>query len=533
MGHLLGTLLAFGLAWLIGHFLVAALWREQPRDLADRLIRFAAAFGLGLGIAAALDFLWIAVMGKASRGIVLMDLAVLGIVYVVHNRTGKDAAPAAHAPTAFGWASCGIFLFFTVTALGTAAVVLLRAPSGGWDAIAIWNAHAKFLNAPSGNGWKAVFDPIVGFSHPDYPPLLPACIARGWIYAGQSIPLVPMAVAFSFTLALLTLITGAVASVRGGALGALACAILAASPIFLGTASSQYADMPLAFFFLLAVILLHRADQDDVPRAGLHVLAGLAAALAALTKNEGQMFVLALGAGRLLHVLLAGRSRRELKNLGWLLSGMAPILAVLLLYKSFAPANYLVSGQGKDLWKRLLSGPRALLIIEQLRIELEKPDSFAVWFLQRIRTWHWHLLAASSFILLLGMDRRRFARRFSRWGLALVVLGLIADIAGTRIATGAFGWHWSVVLIATVLIVGLGFDLTRLREPAFLAAATTLMLVNAGYFAVYLLTPLDLKWQLVRSIQRLVLHTMPLTIFVAFLAVASWGPRAQRKNSQP
>jgi hypothetical protein len=123
------------------------------------------------------------------------------------------------------------------------------------------------------------------------------------------------------------------------------------------------------------------------------------------------------------------------------------------------------------------------------------------------------------FILLFGIDRRRFAHRLSKWALALVVLGLLADIVGTRIATGAFGWHWSVAIIAAVLIVGLGFDRRRIGHASFLAAATTLVLVNVGYFVVYLLTPVDLRWQLMFSIERLVFHTMPLAIFVAFLAV--------------
>jgi hypothetical protein len=414
-------------------------------------------------------------------------------------------------------------VLFTVIALGIVGTIMLRAPDGAWDAIAIWNVHAKFLNAPSAHGWKAVFDPIMDLSHPDYPPLIPAFVARGWIYAGQSIPLVPMILAFGFTLALLALITGAVASARGGMLGALACAVLAASPIFLGTALSQYADMPLAFYFLLAVGLLHRADQEREPCPGLHLLAGLAASMAVLTKNEGTLFIAALVAGRLLHLLLADRSRRGLKNLAWLLLGMAPIVCVLFFYKSFTPPNYFVAGQGKDFWKKLLSRPRAMLILDQLLIELEKPHSFSVGFVQRTRTWHWHLLATSSFILLFGLDRRRFGHRLSKWGLALVALGLLADIVGTRMATGAFGWHWPVAILAALSIVGLGFDLTRFRHPSFLAATATFVLVNAGYFVVYLLTPMDLRWQLMFSIERLVFHTMPLAIFIAFLTIASWG----------
>jgi bacteriorhodopsin len=91
------------------------------------------------------------------------------------------------------------------------------------------------------------------------------------------------------------------------------------------------------------------------------------------------------------------------------------------------------------------------------------------------------------------------------------------------VATGAYGWHWPVAIAATLLIVALGFDLRRLGNSSFLAAATTLVLVNVGYFVVYLLTPLDLRWQLMFSIERLVFHTMPLAIFVAFLAIASWA----------
>lgn len=520
MARLLGTLLAFGLAWLIGYFLVAALWRHRSRDAADRLIHAAAAFGLGAGIVAALNFLCLVVMGKASHVMVFADLAVLVSVFIAY-RLGRIPA-ATQAASITGWTSRGLFLLFAGIALGIVGTMLLRAPDGAWDAVAIWNVHAKFFSATAPGAWKGMFDPIMELSHPDYPPLLPAFVARGWMYAGQSIPLVPMTLAFTFTLALLALISAAVASTRGAMLGALACAILAASPIF-GTALSQYADLPLAFYFLLAVTLLHRADQEREPHVGLHVLAGLAAGMATLTKNEGYLFIVALVAGRLLRMLLVGHARRELKSLAWLLLGMVPILCCLVLYKSFTPANYLISGQGKDFWGKLLSRQRAQLIIDQLVAELERPHSFSVGYVQKVRTWHWHLLASSFFILLFGIDRRRLARRLSKWALVLVALGLLADILGTRLATSAFGWHWSVALGAALMIVVLGFDLGRLKHPSFLAATTTLVVVNAGYFVVYMLTPLDLGWQLMFSIERLVFHTMPLGIFVAFLAMASWG----------
>jgi|GEM_PF-2433314 len=538
MERVAGTLLALGLAWLLGYFLVAVFWRDRPCDPAGRLLCLAAAFGLGVGATASLDFLWLVIFGKAWRGTtVLLDLAVLLLLLFADRRLPRPSFRLARPLRPQEWYLGAIFLFFSAVALGTVGTLLLRGPDGAWDAIAIWNARAKFLNAPSLDGWKALFDPIMEITHPDYPPLLPASVARGWQYAGHSIPLVPMLLALSFTFALLSLITAAVGVVQGPLLGGAGCAVLASSPIFLGTAMLQYADLPLAYYFLLAVALLHRADQEERPGPGLHVLAGLAAGMAALTKNEGCLFVVALGAGRILRVLLLSRAayrrekrgetpglsrrcaRRELGKLAWWLAGMAPALGLLLLYKSFAPANYLVSAQGSDWAGRLLSRPRASLIMNYVLDELARPRSDAVLYVQRAPTWHWHLLASTALLLLLGIDRRRLAQTVSRAVLVLAGLGLLAAILQMHRPGGSMGWHWLAVFVALSSIVGFGFGSHRLRPPSFLAAACTFVLVNLGYLAAFLLTPLDLRWQLLTAAGRLIFHTLPLAVFIAFLAL--------------
>ena len=117
---------------------------------------------------------------------------------------------------------------------------------------------------------------------------------------------------------------------------------------------------------------------------------------------------------------------------------------------------------------------------------------------------------------------RRLRRLLPKVGLGLALAAVLIDVVRFRLTTGAFGWHLSVLMIVALVVVALGFDLRRLRQPSFLAAAATLLLVNAGYFVVYLLTPLDLRWQLMFSIERLIFHTMPLGIFVAFLALGPW-----------
>ena len=81
------------------------------------------------------------------------------------------------------------------------------------------------------------------------------------------------------------------------------------------------------------------------------------------------------------------------------------------------------------------------------------------------------------------------------------------------------GWHWLAVFVALSSIVGFGFGSHRLRPPSFLAAACTFVLVNLGYLAAFLLTPLDLRWQLLTAAGRLIFHTLPLAVFIAFLAL--------------
>ena len=59
-------------------------------------------------------------------------------------------------------------------------------PHGEWDAWAQWNLRARFFARGLADGaWRDAFAPVLAWSHPDYPPLVPSSIARLWIYAGR------------------------------------------------------------------------------------------------------------------------------------------------------------------------------------------------------------------------------------------------------------------------------------------------------------------------------------------------------------
>jgi hypothetical protein len=528
MNRLGAVFVSFALTWLMGYFVVALLWGKHPRSLNDKLFQACAAWGIGAGIIASLYFLWIAVTGSAAEGFVVYEaFAVLAMGLLWWRSCPRNQANSPRKKE-WGWVSALLALYFCVVGLGVVASLLLQNQGGAWDAWAIWNVHAKFLNAPGNGAWKAVFAPIMDLSHPDYPPLLPALVAQGWLHVGKSIPLVPVSLAFLFAVASFLLIASAITHARSATMGALACAILATSSVFLGVAMSQYADMPLAFYFLLTVAFLHRADSSDTPAKGLYLLAGLSAGMAALTKNEGSLFLVALGAGRLVHLLLGGDFRRKLRSLTWVLAGLAPVLLVLLLFKSYASPSYLVAGQGKDMWHKLFSRERALLIVAKAREELETPVTFSSSYVSLGVVRNWNLLATMFLLLPMGIDPARLRRTGTKAALLLAVLGLLGDVLFMRVKTGGYDVHRSVLIGACFLAVAWGFDRRRLLNASTLSFIATFLLVNAGYFVVYMLTPLDLQWQLTCSIERLFLHTIPLAIFIAFLTLPPWAPSTDR-----
>jgi hypothetical protein len=89
-----------------------------------------------------------------------------------------------------------------------------------------------------------------------------------------------------------------------------------------------------------------------------------------------------------------------------------------------------------------------------------------------------------------------------------------------------FGDWW--IFPGTVLLVAFYFlnrekGLSE-RDPLLRVSITALTLTLAGYFAIYVITPLDLHWHLRFSLNRLFLQLWPATIFLFFLSVGRQAP---------
>lgn len=369
-------------------------------------------------------------------------------------------------------AFCGAFL-----------LAFLKEPHGRWDAWLIWNMHARFL-ARAGEAWRTVFSLPMDWSHWDYPLLLPLTIVRSWKYSGAESVHVPAALAFLFTLLTAGLLLFAVNRLKNLTGGLVAAMVLLATPFFILMGISQFADVPFSFFILAAIVLLCLPESNEERHFGPLVLAGVFAGLAAWTKNEGILFFLVAGL-----VLFSGTAARRggreaAVKIGWFLAGSLPVLLCVICFKlQLAPPNDLTTG--------LAAGETALS-------KLTDPGRYAV--------------IIKNF-LITGIN-------FTN--------GPVDLRAGGKLHPGAVN-----ILLPVAWLWFMGID----RDPKTLYgaiyAAAVLAVMVAGYFAVYLLTPLPLEYHLATSLNRLYLQLWPSVIFLFFMIARAPGDKHPDPGKNP
>ncbi|HLV86885.1 MAG TPA: phospholipid carrier-dependent glycosyltransferase [Candidatus Sulfotelmatobacter sp.] len=475
MAIVLATLLCLA----SGFLLVSAGWtRVEPR-WADFLLRGSLTLGFGLGV---FSVAFMVYRAFAFASLLAVDLAfflpLLSAKLLLGNRAPAVALRSSDPPNTPAWFSRIVFAGF-VAAFGTAVYAAIRQtlahPHGdGWDAFAIWNLHARFLFL-GGSHWRDGFTPLLPWSHPDYPLLLPAATAHFWSYLGYDAPLVPALVGLAFTLGTVGILVATLAVLRGGILAALAATALLATPSFVEQGTWQYADVPLAFFILSSIALLclreEMGEKLKSPSRGLLFTAGMSAGLAAWTKNEGILFMAALVLVRQWRLVRssrqpAGEKPAFSRQTAPFLAGIVPLCALIFAFKHWvAPPGDLFS-DFHSISQRVLQPSR-----------------------------YWAVL-------------NWYAKDLLRFG----------------------GW---LVVPGSILLGGLCYVTERLGvvpgQRARRTSASTLALTLAGYAVIYLITPYDIYWHLRFSSGRLFLQLWPATILLVFLSipaeVVSWPQR--------
>jgi len=334
-----------------GYLIVALASPVLCRHFADWLLRLSLSVGFGVG-----GFSLVCFLSRVCGfdHLFLADLVVLAMLTVAWLCLRRRIAAADVQKTpdrdklSPPWFHRVITASFVTVLLAALYATIRRAiahPHGdGWDAFAIWNLHARFLFR-GGSHWRDGFSALLPWSHPDYPPLLPAGIAHFWTYLGHENQLVPAALGVVFAFSTVALLISALLSLRGSTAAMLGGLTLLSTPFFVEQSAAQYADVPLSFYFLAAIALLAIYDWSsaEARNLGWLVLAGLAAGFAACTKNEGVLFALSIIFARLLAVLRRDRGWRSLLVLA---ISLAPALLLMIWFKhSIAPPSELFADQ--------------------------------------------------------------------------------------------------------------------------------------------------------------------------------------------
>ena len=442
-----------------GFFLVRALsgGGSSLRCCRHDLFRLVLGTGIGIGLASECFFLGL-VTGSSELLLEIVLLLTVGTAAVLNRKKKcRFCETRAGGDTLLNRWLASTFAFLLFLDFAVFVWVSVRTPRGGWDAWAIWNLRAHFLYRNGGVAWRDAFAEVLDWSHPDYPLLLPAFVARGWRLLGRESSAVPIVLAGFFTFGCVGLMTASLTILRGARQGLLAGLALAATPWLYVQGAMQCADIPVAFFGLATFATMAMADRFN--SRGLAVLAGVTAALGGWAKNEGLLWFGAFLVAR----MIAARG----SLLPAFMAGAVPVLAPVVFFKTrVATSSDIFGAAGRaGMMTRVLDPARYILIAR---------EAF-------VHAWNFGPLPISAFALLI----------------------VYAAVAGLRLRQNR--------------------DRAILRTGVIALAFTTM-----GYFAIYLLHPNDLAWELVNSADRLLLQMWPGIVFVIFLATRSSGHGSAR-----
>jgi hypothetical protein len=303
---------------------------------------------IGTGLSACLFFWWSLAVGPDQTAFVAVELAaaLLMAVLILRTKAWKDEQPilaaSAPHPRRLAFLLGGLLVILLLITLGVWASAFWKdafmRPHGTFDAYAIWNLRARFIFRDPAQ-WQNAFSADLNWkTHPDYPLLTTANVARSWFLLGVESTRVPIVLAGLFAVCALGTLSSALALLRGPSSAALAGLALLGAPWFPFFAGTQNAAIPLAAYYLAAAVLLAFHARTQQPR--FLGLAGLAVGLAAWTKNEGLLFLVVVSA-----LLVWTQRRRFRQSLMPYAAGLLIPLVTLLTFKlALAPPNDILAG---------------------------------------------------------------------------------------------------------------------------------------------------------------------------------------------
>jgi hypothetical protein len=326
-------LISLLLASVFGIALLRLLfWSRRAVSRQQQPMEYALGPGLGLALLSAFRFWWL-VCGLPAAMYPWTEALLVAAAVIVAARAPRPAAEALPQERDPRWGK----VLVAVVVAGQLILVGLgfwhayvETPDGLWDAWCFWNTKARFLYA-GGEHWRLAVD-SAAVHHSDYPLLLPLTVVRAWDWNGSASAAAGFFVGAFFFALTTWLLFALVWSTRGPIQGFLALGVYLSTPLVFRWSASQYADIPLAYYYLAAIGSLFLSQEQTAAAPRWLAILGLCLASAAWTKNEGfpWLFV-GLGGVGLLMVY-----RAQKMQAGAMLAGIAPLLVTLFTFKMYS-----------------------------------------------------------------------------------------------------------------------------------------------------------------------------------------------------
>ena len=457
---------------LTGWFLVGAVAGVNMRGPWAGAVRLVAGTGIGWAVAAGVYFLWRVSNAEVGVAYRIVDCVVVpGMMALVYARRQMPSTSSSHDQGRWSWWVIGLVLVTLIVCAGAVAATVkmaLAEPIGSWDANAIWNLKARFMYR-GGDDWTRMFAKEIWFSHPDYPLMLPASVARLWTYIGHETVAAPIGVGVGFTVLTMALLFTGIGRLCGIVPACVGVLLLGGNEVFVWYGGTQVADVPLSFFVLGAVVFLTWAwrqarEGGETPPLRIMAVAGACAGLGAFVKNEGLAICVML---------------------------VIACAAAAVIFRRWKPFAAVVIGIMIGL---TLVAMQKLLFTGETYLTADQPSS------------------AAAIEKVLDPERHRTILTFlGRWYFGL--REWYSPVEGWRLN------QWPIrmlneptFLLLLALPLFFGVRIPRDRRPAAVTVGLLLVLVVLTYYAVLLVMPYDLA-VLVQSLPRYFLHVIPGAIF--------------------
>jgi hypothetical protein len=222
-------------------------------------------------------------------------LAGFGQRFVASRKAQRTPLQALDGGGPRGWAWPSWWSWATVAVMALAAawpLQVLRTPILGSDAFSVWTLHSLFIYCGHNVYEGALTDPVYGFSYPNYPQLVPATGALGFVAEGGvdlRLAVILTSVLNACALAAAGCAVAATAAAHGRALarvvglGAGACVCLIGFGLSGNFGVSGYADLLWAASALAAILI----GLVLPPSPRNLAAAWVCATVAGLSKTEG------------------------------------------------------------------------------------------------------------------------------------------------------------------------------------------------------------------------------------------------------